>query len=47
MPQAIIYLDERLNIEIGKESKLLNLSKHDIILKILKEHYIAKYKGGK
>ena len=44
MPQAIIYLDEILNKEIEIDSKFMKLSKHDVILKILKDKY---KKGGK
>ena len=43
MPQAIIYLEEDLNKKIEHDSKKLNLSKHDIIVRILKEKY---KKGG-
>jgi hypothetical protein len=43
MPQAIVYLDEELNKNIEENSKKLNLSKHDLIIKILKDKY---KKGG-
>ena len=37
MPQAIIYLDEKLNKKLENISKELNISKHEVILKILNE----------
>jgi len=37
MPQAIIYLDEKLNKKLESISKELNISKHEVILKLLNE----------
>jgi len=44
MPTAQIYLEEELNKKIEEDSRILKISKHDVILKILKEKYL---KGGK
>jgi hypothetical protein len=40
MTQAIIYLDDELNKKIEIISNKFNISKHDAIIKILKEYKI-------
>jgi len=45
MPQSIIYLSDKLNEKIEILSKKLNISKADVIIKIL-DNYKSK-KGGK
>ena len=44
MPQAIIYLDETLDKKIKDYSIYLNLSKHETILKILRDYKCKEVK---
>jgi hypothetical protein len=44
MPQAIVYLDDGLNKKIEEVSKELRISKHDLIIKILKEYKFEEKK---
>lgn len=44
MPQAIIYLDEELDKKIQDHSKELKVSKHDVIIRILKEYKFERRK---
>lgn len=46
MPQAIIYLDEELNKKVEEDSKIKNLSKHDLIIRILKNNYKISERGN-